>query len=165
MAGTCAMISTLRCLIETKSSQCVAISGCQSQSNSLAWFGDSFVWSLWETNFMERKMCFLCFWQSFGKIKINKMYKGTNYHKNPQKRSQVFCFLLNENTKTVADQGFPVGGGANLPVGVNIRFCQIFQKTAWNWENFRSPKWKWKQKYECVGRESNPDRLLGRQPC
>ena len=34
------------------------------------------------------------------------------------------------------DPGFPVGGGANPPGGANIWFCQILQKTAWNWENF-----------------------------
>ena len=32
-----------------------------------------------------------------------------------------------------ADPGFPVGGGANM------WFCQNFQKTAWNWENFGRP--------------------------
>ena len=29
-----------------------------------------------------------------------------------------------------ADPGFPVGGGADLPGGANIRFYQIFPKTA-----------------------------------
>ena len=34
------------------------------------------------------------------------------------------------------DPGFPRGGGANSPGGgANIRFCQIFPKTAWNWKN------------------------------
>ena len=34
------------------------------------------------------------------------------------------------------DPGFPRGGGANSPLGgANIRFCQIFPKTAWNWKN------------------------------
>ena len=37
---------------------------------------------------------------------------------------------------TVADPGFPRGGGANSPGGgANIRFCHIFPKTAWNWKN------------------------------
>ena len=35
-----------------------------------------------------------------------------------------------------ADPGFPVGGGADPPGGANIRFCQIFLKTARNQENF-----------------------------
>ena len=37
-----------------------------------------------------------------------------------------------------ADPGFPIGGSANRPGGgdANIWNCQIFQKTAWNWENF-----------------------------
>ena len=36
----------------------------------------------------------------------------------------------------MADPGFPRGGGANSPGGgTNIRFCQIFPKTAWNWKN------------------------------
>ena len=35
------------------------------------------------------------------------------------------------------DPGFPRGGGANSPGGggANIRFCQNFPKTAWNWKN------------------------------
>ena len=37
----------------------------------------------------------------------------------------------------VADPGFPRGGGAN-PLGANIRFCQIFPKTAWNGKNLYS---------------------------
>ena len=36
---------------------------------------------------------------------------------------------------TVADPGFPQDGGANPPGGANIRFCQFFTKTAWNWKN------------------------------
>ena len=36
---------------------------------------------------------------------------------------------------SVADPGFPPGGGANSPGGANIRFCQILPKTAWNWKN------------------------------
>ena len=36
---------------------------------------------------------------------------------------------------TVADPGFPRGWGANPPGGANIRFCQNFPKTAWNWKN------------------------------
>ena len=39
---------------------------------------------------------------------------------------------INQNTNAVADLGFPRGGGANPPGGPNIRFCQIFRKTAWN---------------------------------
>ena len=35
----------------------------------------------------------------------------------------------------VADPGFTRGGGANSPGGANIRFCQFFPKTAWNWKN------------------------------
>ena len=35
----------------------------------------------------------------------------------------------------VADPGFPWGGGVNSPGGANIRYCQIFPKTAWNWMN------------------------------
>ena len=38
----------------------------------------------------------------------------------------------------VADPGFPWGGSANSPGGggvYNIRFCQNFPKTAWNWKN------------------------------
>ena len=37
-----------------------------------------------------------------------------------------------------ADPGFSVGGGADPGVagGANIRFCQIFRKTAWNQKNF-----------------------------
>ena len=31
---------------------------------------------------------------------------------------------------SVVDLGFPRGGGANPPGGFNIRFCQIFPKTA-----------------------------------
>ena len=34
------------------------------------------------------------------------------------------------------DPGFPVGGVPTLHGGTNIRFCQIFQKTASNRENF-----------------------------
>ena len=34
------------------------------------------------------------------------------------------------NPQPVADPGFPRGGGANSPGGANIRFCQIFPKTA-----------------------------------
>ena len=38
---------------------------------------------------------------------------------------------------SVADPGFPRGGGANSPGGgANIRFRQISPKTAWNWKNF-----------------------------
>ena len=36
---------------------------------------------------------------------------------------------------SVADPGFPRGGGTNPPGGANIWFCQIFQKTALNWKN------------------------------
>ena len=36
---------------------------------------------------------------------------------------------------TVADPGFPRGGGAKPRGGANIRFCQISPKTAWNWKN------------------------------
>ena len=36
---------------------------------------------------------------------------------------------------TVADLGFPRDVGVNPPGGANIRFCQIFPKTAWNWKN------------------------------
>ena len=36
----------------------------------------------------------------------------------------------------VADPRFPRGGGANSPGrGANMRFCQIFPKTAWNRKN------------------------------
>ena len=35
-----------------------------------------------------------------------------------------------KSTYSVADPGFPRGGGANSPGGANIRFCQIFLKTA-----------------------------------
>ena len=52
-------------------------------------------------------------------------------------------FLINNHTnpssneiKSGADPGFPVGGGADPLGGANIRFCQIFPKTAWNQENF-----------------------------
>ena len=46
-----------------------------------------------------------------------------------------FGYVRNRNVLTllyqsVADPGFPRGGGANLPGGANIRFCQIFPKTA-----------------------------------
>ena len=34
------------------------------------------------------------------------------------------------------DPGFPVGGSADLQGGANKQFSQIFQKTAWNWDNF-----------------------------
>ena len=44
--------------------------------------------------------------------------------------------LATFETPSVADPGFPRGGGANSPGGgANIRFCQIFPKTAWNWKN------------------------------
>ena len=56
---------------------------------------------------MAVKMCFLCFWQSFGKIKINKMYKGTNYHKNPKKRSQVFLLPI--------EWKYQDSGGSRIP--------------------------------------------------
>ena len=39
-------------------------------------------------------------------------------------------------TSPGADPEFPVGGGANPLGGANIRFCQIFRKTARNRENF-----------------------------
>ena len=35
-----------------------------------------------------------------------------------------------------ADPGFPVGGGADPPGGVNIGFFKISKKTAWNPEHF-----------------------------
>ena len=38
--------------------------------------------------------------------------------------------LKNKQKYAVADPGFPRGGGANPPGGANIRFCQIFLKTA-----------------------------------
>ena len=38
-------------------------------------------------------------------------------------------------TLSVAEPGFPRGGSAYPPGGANIRFCQIFPKTAWNWKN------------------------------
>ena len=37
---------------------------------------------------------------------------------------QTYC------TRPGADPGFPVGGGADTLGGTNIRFCQIFRKTA-----------------------------------
>ena len=37
--------------------------------------------------------------------------------------------------QAVEDPGFLREGGANSPGGANIRFCQIFTKTAWNWKN------------------------------
>ena len=52
----------------------------------------------------------------------------------------MICAPTNSTTwfatskKSVADPGFPRGGGANSPGGANIRFCQIFPKTAWNWK-------------------------------
>ena len=36
---------------------------------------------------------------------------------------------------SVADLGFPRGMGADSPGGTNIRFCQNFPKTSWNWKN------------------------------
>ena len=43
------------------------------------------------------------------------------------------CF---EHPQTVADPGSPRGGVPTLGgEGANIRFCQIFPKTAWNWKN------------------------------
>ena len=45
-------------------------------------------------------------------------------------------FMWNWSRSTVADPGFPRGGGANSPGGcTNIRFCWNFPKTAWNWKN------------------------------
>ena len=35
----------------------------------------------------------------------------------------------------VVDPGFSWDGGTNPPGGANIRFCQSFPKTAWNWKN------------------------------
>ena len=35
----------------------------------------------------------------------------------------------------MTDPGFPRGRGAKSPGGADIRFCQIFPKTAWNWKN------------------------------
>ena len=41
----------------------------------------------------------------------------------------------------VADPGFPRGGSANPPGGgANIRFWQIFRKTAWNWKKNLDPR-------------------------
>ena len=48
----------------------------------------------------------------------------------------IFACMQNQYF-SVADLGFPRGGGANPPgKGVaDKRFCQIFPKTAWNWKN------------------------------
>ena len=40
-----------------------------------------------------------------------------------------FVFVTN-TSYSVADPGFPRGGGPNSPGGAKIRFCQIFPKTA-----------------------------------
>ena len=39
---------------------------------------------------------------------------------------------------TGADPGFPVRASASPAGGANIWFCQNFQQTTWNWENFGS---------------------------
>ena len=49
----------------------------------------------------------------------------------------VFRIHCQKSMSSVADLGCPRGGGANSPGGggANIRFCQNFSKTAWNWKN------------------------------
>ena len=39
-------------------------------------------------------------------------------------------------TAAGTDSGFPIGDGADFPGAANLQFCQNFQKTAWDWENF-----------------------------
>ena len=40
------------------------------------------------------------------------------------------------NRNSVADPGFPRGGGANPKGGDNLLFGQFFSKTAWKWRKF-----------------------------
>ena len=59
-------------------------------------------------------------------------------------RKQIDCAQTPMSKKvsfSVEDSGFLQGGGANSPGegGSNIRFCQIFPKTAWNWKNLDPP--------------------------
>ena len=53
-------------------------------------------------------------------------------HENEKKKCEGVTRPLAPapDTPPVADLGFPVGGGADPLGGVNIQFCQIFQKTA-----------------------------------
>ena len=51
---------------------------------------------------------------------------------------RLLCYVGGKKRIAAADPGFPRGGGGGCQLprgGTNIRFCQIFPKTAWNRKN------------------------------
>ena len=84
------------------------------------------------------------FWVSIpqnGSYLIRQQFlQGTLYIINSGDCTDNLYWFWNIVPFTVADPGFPWGGGANPPGGANIQFCQIFPKTAWNWKNL-DPGW------------------------
>ena len=69
---------------------------------------------------------------------ILKVYSHLRYiRRELSKTLRSYLKCIQFEILPVADPGFPRGGGANSPRGAaNIRFCQKFPKTAWNWKNF-----------------------------
>ena len=63
----------------------------------------------------------------------------TVYHKPAHKpipaKVQVSDYIPTDNRPQWRIQNFPEVGAPTLQGGANIRFCQIFPKTAWNWKN------------------------------
>ena len=66
----------------------------------------------------------LLYWQAFNIV--------------PNRRSdkKLIGIVVLNSQLTVADPGFPRGGGANPKGGAPTLFGQFFPKTAWKWRNF-----------------------------
>ena len=76
----------------------------------------------------QRKCQYNLCWQS-GQVTNASSVLSTSESKDLLQTSWPLDLL------SVADLGFPRGGGLNPTGGTNIKCCKFFPKTAWNWKN------------------------------